>query len=363
MAYIKSISELPKWFNLKNYQPAKEEITATNLLSQIIVRKSLLDLIRDENFLYAHEVQATYRESYLFGNFRDLNVSSVSFIRGNQTAINHKNDCVLYAFSRLCSDPLLSIAWPDSLESHELSWHYCIKTVMNEYIEKAAINPIKDIAIYEIGEKFAMLPNMASEYLKAEFNEYYKEESFDEPCEEKLEGYGQLESCGALDLLTDEDYEELEEFCSKPFAEYESSLFDEHPYNIKPLISVDLSCPDHLLKEQFDKWLTAHRDKNNKTIREENLDSDFYIKNSGESLLQKAYHYQILAYIDLEIWANIAGNKIKQSVYSHVLYPTGGYDGEFIRKTLKPLVMKLLNPKSKEISELFALKNMEEFNI
>ena len=29
MAFIKSISELPMWFDLKNYQPAKEEITAT----------------------------------------------------------------------------------------------------------------------------------------------------------------------------------------------------------------------------------------------------------------------------------------------------------------------------------------------
>ena len=79
--------------------------------------------------------------------------------------------------------------------------------------------------------------------------------------------------------------------------------------------------------------------------------------------MQKVHLYQILAYLDLKIWEHITGNKIKQSVYSHVLYPTGGYDGEFIRKTLKPLVMKLFNPKSKEIAELFALKNMEEFNI
>lgn len=42
MAFIKSISELPMWFDLKNYQPAKEEITATNVLSQIIVRKPYL---------------------------------------------------------------------------------------------------------------------------------------------------------------------------------------------------------------------------------------------------------------------------------------------------------------------------------
>lgn len=138
---------------------------------------------------------------------------------------------------------------------------------------------------------------------------------------------------------------------------------DEHPYSIKPLISVDLSCPDYLLKEQFEKWLATQRTKANKIIHEEKLDSDFYIKNSGESLLQKAYLYQILAYIDLEIWSHISGNKIKQSVYSHSLYPTGGYDGEFIRKTLRPLVMKLFNPKSKEVAELFALKNMEEFSI
>lgn len=368
MAYIKSVSELPKWFNLKNYQQEKEEITATNFLTQIMVRKTLYDLVACEDFEYPVAIEATYRDSCIFGKLIDLDVSEIRILTNRSidselTAISYKNHSVLYAFSKICSDPLLKTEWSDTLKSHEFAWHFCIKTVVNEYLNNALIKPIKDVEIWEIGEKFAMLPNMVNEYLESEFNEFYKDEYLDELSDKELEEYRQLEPCSSLDELTSEDYEELEEFCRQSFTEYESKLFDEHPYDIKPLISVDLSCPDHLLKEQFEKWLTTQRDKANKIIQEENLDSDFYIKNSGESLLQKVYLYQILAYIDLEIWALITGNKIKQSVCSHALYPTGGYDGEFIRKTLRPLVMKLFNPKSKEIAELFALKNMEEFSI
>lgn len=370
MAFIKSISELPMWFDLKNYQPAKEEITATNVLSQIIVRKTLFNLITDEDFEYPYEIKASFKAFSLFEAIPDLDIHNVEIVMNQYcgkipTALNKKNDSVNYAFSELCLDPLLKKPLVDNavLKQHILAWHYCTQTVLDEYLQHALIEPIKDATIYEIGEKYAMLPNGINLYLQSEFFDYYKDELLDELNDEELEEYRQHEKINPFESITNKDYEGLHQFCTQSFNEYESEIYNEHPYSIKPLISVDLSCPDHLLKEQFEKWLTAQRIKTNKIIQEENLDSDFYIKNSGESILQKVHLYQILAYLDLKIWEHITGNKIKQSVYSHVLYPTGGYDGEFIRKTLKPLVMKLFNPKSKEIAELFALKNMEEFNI
>lgn len=365
MAYIKSVSELPKWFNLKNYQQEKEEMTATNFLRQLMVRKTIFDLVSSENFESPVAIAATYQDSCIFGNLIDLDVNTIRILKRSPTepeptAIEYKNHSVLYAFSRICIDPLLKTEWPDTLKIHEIIWHYSIKTVLHEYLNNALIKPIKAVDIYDIGEKFAMLPNIVNEYLESKFQEFYIRELSDE----ELEEYKQIgPSSSSLDSLTGDEFEELEKFCNKSFTEYESKFYDEHPYDINPLISVNLACPDHLLKEQFDKWLKNQRNKTNRIIQEEKLDSDFHIKNSGESLLQKVYLYQMIAYIDLEIWSQVTGNKIKQSVYSHALYPTGGYDGEFIRKTLKPLAVKLLNPKSIEAAELFAFKNMEEFNI
>ncbi|MHA3082415.1 DUF6387 family protein [Acinetobacter sp. ANC 5383] len=63
MAYIKSVSELPKWFNLKNYQQEKEEMTAHNFLRQLIVRKAIFDLVSSEDFEYPVAIEATYQDS------------------------------------------------------------------------------------------------------------------------------------------------------------------------------------------------------------------------------------------------------------------------------------------------------------
>jgi len=288
---------------------------------------------------------------------KDLNDNSVD--------LNKLNHSVNYAFSKLCLDPLLKEPLFDnpSHEQHVLAWYYCIETVLDKYLEYALIEPIKDATIYEIGEKYAMLPNSINLYLQSEFFDYYKDELLDKLNDEELEEYRQKEKINSLESITSEEYENLHQICTLSFNEYETETFNEHPFYIQPLISVDLSCPDHLLKEQFEKWLTAQRVKTKKIIQEKNLDSDFYISKSGESVLQKVHLYKILAYLDLKIWEHITGNKIKQSVYSHVLYPAGSYDSEFIRKTLKPLIMKLFDPESREIAELFALKNVEEFSI
>ena len=158
-----------------------------NVLSQIIVRKTLFNLITDEDFEYPYEIKASFKTFSLFEAIPDLDVHNVEIVMNQYcgkipTALNKKNDSVNYAFSELCLDPLLKKPLVDNavLKQHILAWHYCTQTVLDEYLQHALIEPIKDATIYEIGEKYAMLPNGINLYLQSEFFDYYKDELLDE---------------------------------------------------------------------------------------------------------------------------------------------------------------------------------------
>lgn len=84
-----------------------------------------------------------------------------------------------------------------------------------------------------------MLPNGINLYLQSEFFDYYKDELLDELNDEELEEYRQHEKINPFESITNKDYEGLHQFCTQSFNEYESEIYNEHPYSIKPLISVD----------------------------------------------------------------------------------------------------------------------------
>ena len=121
--------------------------------------------------------------------------------------------------------------------------------------------------------------------------------------------------------------------------------------------------PDAVLREQFSAWLSNTRKKASKVIIEDDLGSDFLIDSNGVKIAEKINKYKIIPFIDLMLWELKTGNKIKLSVYAHALFNDGSVDGEFIRKTIKPFVQNLINDDYKIMSELFALKNMEDFSL
>lgn len=55
MAYIKTISDLPKWFDISNYRT--EHRSAEKLLEQIIYRKAFLDFLVNEKALFPIDVE------------------------------------------------------------------------------------------------------------------------------------------------------------------------------------------------------------------------------------------------------------------------------------------------------------------
>ena len=386
MAYIKLISDLPKWFELKNYQIEKEEISAEKFLEQIIYRRALYDVLSNPNFLIPIEIEAKNYAEYTVYDFGSIpyilidkyHCQKNQIINSNPDALLQYEKIVNFAFLKLSTNPLLKGDFGDLKYDYEFSWVACLREILCDY-RRHEIRPIKDMSIYELGEKFTMLPNEVTQYLKAEFKEVHSDKYFDQ-VQEHLEMLGKSDlldnfapmknsnnldgiSWDYIDSLSAESCMELESDCQTNFSDFEREQVHTHPYYVKPIISIDLSCSDSIIKEQFEKWLNQQRLEINKTILKDELDSDLSIKKTGEILLYKSYTYQILAYIDLCLWCILTNNKIKQSVFTHALFPNGAYDGEFIRKTIRPLVKKLFTPSSKEIIELFALKNMEEFNI
>lgn len=166
-----------------------------------------------------------------------------------------------------------------------------------------------------------------------------------------------------VESLSTEDCLEFDHEASKPFLNYEREVQElNNPLGVKPLISVDLSCSDAVIREQFNQWLIKQRSSLHEIAskNEIDLEIDGSVK-SRQFVLDKYYSYNILAYMDLLFWSVFTDSKIKLSVFAHALFPYGEYDAEFIRKILKPLVGKLFQPSSKEVLELMYLKNMENF--
>lgn len=255
---------------------------------------------------------------------------------------------------------------------------YCLNQYAKQYYSYD-LPPIEDVTIRDIGEKFCMLSDEIAKYLLSNFRNEYN----DEARVKKIIAH--LEACGSAhlldgfeakyenddlydlgqnftDSLSKEDFQRIEYDIQKNFSKIERDVCElEHPYDIQPMIRVNLSCNDNLIKEQFNEWLQKQRSTVNQILVSNQMDVEINKSKARQSLIYKVYTYQALAYMDLNIWSFMTDNRIKLSVFAQALYPNGSYDSEFVRKILRPLVEQLLIPSSDEILELFHLRNMEVF--
>ena len=385
MAYIKLASELPSWFNINNYRIDKNKMKAELFLEQIIYRKTFIDLFQNPEFLVPIQIDAkTYPNSSMheFGSIPYILIDQLTcqkrrIFDPDSRSSSQFEKIVNYAYSKLQVDPLLLSGFGDLQHDYEFAWIYCIRRLLSDY-RRYELSPVKDISIYKLGEKFTMLPEDVAQYLKAEFSGFHpsrvsnevqnyseqlEQDSFLDELEPENDSSPEMSGIcwDYINSLSADDYSKLESTCQANFLDFERDQQQMHPYYIQPMISIDLSCSDTVIKEQFSQWLIKIRKNIHNTTSDDGLDTHYSVTRTGETLLYKAYTYQLLAYIDLMLWGSMTNNKIKQSVIAHALFPKGSYDGEFVRKIIKPFVEKLFDPSSKEVSELFSLKNMEEF--
>lgn len=383
MALIKTISELPIWFNINKYQENNE--SAFEFLQQVIYRKTLLDFLNDPNFLIPVEIEVDeYDEfGFIFGCIPYISLNKVRAVKkksieSNSSDFEEMQKILNYALQKIEADPLLKMGFRGLKSSHEYAWIYCLNQYAKKYYNYD-LPPIEDVTIRDIGEKFCMLSDEIAKYLLSNFRNEYNQEGRVKKITAHLEACGSIHLLDGFeakyenddlydlgqnftDSLSKEDFQRIEYDIQKNFLKIERDVCElEHPHDIQPMIRVNLSCDDNLIKDQFNEWLQKQRSTVNQILVSHQMDTEINKSKARQSLIYKVYTYQTLAYMDLNIWSFMTDNRIKLSVFAQALYPNGAYDSEFVRKILRPLVEQLLIPSSDEILELFHLRNMEDF--
>lgn len=364
MAYIRNVSELPKWFSLDNY---KFNLSANDLLQLLMIRFAIFDLLLNDSVeISCDEVLEEQHIMQIVNNFKKIPLCFVkerTVLKKSSLALREReylyDTCLDYSFLKIINDPLVLNNWIDVNSQPFLTLNYLLKNHIERNIRKYEINPIQELTIDDIGVMNAFLPAHIKEYLSYKYSEYDNES--DEFISQKGRDFYLGELGNYFIELDSDEWEGYESFCAKNY--YAFATEDEHPYSTNPCISIDLNTPDTVLREQFDEWLSNVRRKASKVIVENDLDSDYIVNSNGIKIAEKINKYKIIPFIDLMLWELKTGNKIKLSVYAHALFNDGSVDGEFIRKTIKPLVQNLINDDYKIMSELFALKNMEDFSL
>ncbi|MCL5272696.1 MAG: DUF6387 family protein [Gammaproteobacteria bacterium] len=98
-------------------------------------------------------------------------------------------------------------------------------------------------------------------------------------------------------------------------------------------LSIFLALPDELLLANFKQYLAHARKRGLTPLLKPFTNNDF--KNWAE--------LQILAYIDLSLWAKLNNVSIPCRVIADAIFPNGDKGEETVRKTVKPLVKNLLH--------------------
>lgn len=101
------------------------------------------------------------------------------------------------------------------------------------------------------------------------------------------------------------------------------------------VVSIYLGFPDDFLIANFKQHL-SHARKSGVTP----YDKEIFNQTSFKYWIQ----LQVLPYADLTLWAKLTNAVIPCRVMANALYPIGEKGEETIRKTVKPLVKKLLHP-------------------
>jgi hypothetical protein len=104
----------------------------------------------------------------------------------------------------------------------------------------------------------------------------------------------------------------------------------------KLCLSVNMTCSDEQLIDEFKKVLRDSRSSHNFNSR----NSPF-----NESSFKKWHKLAILPYLDLNLWAKASGVLIEHKVFSKAIYPE--FDEEYsetrtIKEKVAPLALKLL---------------------
>lgn len=384
MAFIKSISELPSWFNLDKYEASQNKSKAENFLQQLLYRISLVRLLNDKDLFIPIKINAKQYDEYTvydFGCIPYILIEEYEAVKNEKITPesnywDYYQAILKYALEIIRVDPLLENGFGVLEEDHQYAWIHCLRDTLTIYRQNEK-RPISDLSIYEVGEMFTLLPQGVKKYLINEFHGVHDTEYF-ESLKEHLDALGQSSALDGykheiesddvdrvsmeyINSLSEEDFMELESYTQKKFLDFERENIHTPPIYIQPVIKVDLTCSDTVLKEQFNVWLTQQRKNLYKLDLDDQLNIKPSVKRTGESLFYKLQDYKVLAYMDLCIWAVLNNHKIKRSVLAHALY-IDRYDSEFIRKNLIPLIGKLFDRHSSEIAELFSYKNMEDFS-
>ncbi len=96
-------------------------------------------------------------------------------------------------------------------------------------------------------------------------------------------------------------------------------------------LKIDLSAPDKRLVAEFEKLLPLLRQKlATDTAGKERMPVDLI------NDLNHLCTYQSLPYLDLNLWAQLGGNRIANNVLIVALFPQGGRGDDVLRKTVIP---------------------------
>lgn len=351
MAFIKQFSELPKWFDLKNYTSSYPQLNAEIALRGLVLRKALLRGIGKSN------TKLEVKDSGFYDPWPQIHNILLDKNLHYPPQLNDYLKNLTKIFYTIMLAPLKMYTWVDTAENLDNSfWFQSATFAENEYWEKAIHSkPIKSISILDIGKYFYNLPMPLRFFLKSKYlsshhhDDHLKNSNISNPVYEDLINRFK-------NLIKTEFYEEespffslegiqlcllLENLCEIEFYNFVSSYTP--PSLAHPLLEIDLSCSDNLLTEQFQIWLKTMRTQT-KFVKNQN--------NNSQTTLGKIKSYQIFAFIDLYIWSLLTNNKIQNCVYIEALYPHGAFDDSHINKTLIPFINRLLDPKSQEISNL-----------
>lgn len=103
-------------------------------------------------------------------------------------------------------------------------------------------------------------------------------------------------------------------------------------------LEIDMGCSDKEIKEAFEGWLRSKRITTNKN--EKRKRREYKLNEFSESTLRRWYESRVLAYLDLEAWNFLIGNKITSKIYGDILFPEYKDKRDntaYVNDTVKPL--------------------------
>lgn len=104
-------------------------------------------------------------------------------------------------------------------------------------------------------------------------------------------------------------------------------------------LEIDMSCSDKEIQNSFANWLKNKR-LEKFAADEKRKRREYKLKDFSAATLRRWHEARVLAYLDLEAWNYLRGNKITTKIYGDILFPE--YKDErdntaYVNDTVKPL--------------------------